>query len=225
MSRRITFFGALAAAILATITPAPAGAETIDKLANLTFTGPVQVPGATLAAGTYRFRLANPESSRNIVQVLSHDGSSVYAMFYTMPDVRTEVTDDAVVTFKETPAGVPPVVRSLFYGDEHTGYEFLYTGKKPIMTAAVTPQPPITYTRIATPAPEPISEPAPAPVPKAAEPLAFTPTVPALTETTEATQAAEELPKTGGLLPLLAFGGMASLVLGLGVGLVRRRLV
>lgn len=231
MSRLAAFFGALAA-LAVIMAPAPARAETADKLTNLTFNRPVQVPGAMLDAGTYRFRLANPDSSRNIIQVLSHDGSYVYAMFYTMPDFRVEATDDPVMTFKETPAGVPPIAKSLFYSGELSGYEFLWYGEKPVTTATVPPQPPITYTRmpaVAEPVaePEPAVEPAPAP---AAEPApvvtpAPTPFEPAVTGEGEAAAAAEELPKTASLLPLAALGGFSSLALGLGAALVRRRFV
>ena len=38
----------------------------------MTFSGPVELPGVTLEAGTYEFRLADTES-RNVVQVLRKD--------------------------------------------------------------------------------------------------------------------------------------------------------
>lgn len=95
---------------------------TYDKLAYMTFTAPVQIPGATLNAGTYTFRLANPDTSRNVLQVLSGDGTIVYAMFHTIPDFRTVLTEEPAVTFRETPAGVPPAVKTLFYGGEYHGY-------------------------------------------------------------------------------------------------------
>ncbi|HEY9466954.1 MAG TPA: hypothetical protein VIR54_27850, partial [Vicinamibacterales bacterium] len=74
----------VSAALFATcvaLTPTPASGVTFDKLAYLTFNAPVQVPGATLSAGTYRFHLTNPDPSRNVLQVLSNDGTIVYAMF------------------------------------------------------------------------------------------------------------------------------------------------
>lgn len=230
MFTRTSFIGVLTAALFAAMTPAPAGAQTYDKLANLTFNRPVQVPGTTLAAGTYRFRLTNPESSRNIVQVLSHDGSIVHAMFYTMPDRRMETTDDAVLTFKETPAGVAPIARSLFYGDELSGYEFVYLGRPPVMTPSITPQPPITYTPMPAPA-APLAAPVPTPAPVTPPPVAFEPapksfeSAPPLAEGELVVAAPAELPKTASLLPLVAGGGFASLVLALGLSLVRRRFV
>jgi hypothetical protein len=200
------------AALVAAASPASATVYTYDKLAYLTFSGPVQIPGATLAAGTYRFRLTNPSTSRNVLQVLSRDGDTVYAMFHTIPDSRPTVTSEPTVTFLETPVDVPPPVRTLFYGGEYHGYEFVYPKGGPDMTAPEWPQPEITY----MPAPaapiveeeefvEPEEEfvqepPAPAPV---QEPV--------------------ELPRTASPLPLVTFGGGASVVAGLLLALLRRR--
>src|SRR5688572_21257808 len=118
----------LIAASVALTTPAPAGSigVTYDKLAYLTLSAPVQIPGATLRAGTYRFHLTNTETSRNVLQVLSNDGAIVYAMFNTIPDSRTTLTPDPDLTFMETPVGVPPAAKALFYGHESRGYEFVY---------------------------------------------------------------------------------------------------
>jgi hypothetical protein len=200
------------------MTPAPASGVTYDKLAYLTFSAPVQIPGVTLNAGTYRFHLTNPETSRNVLQVLSNDGSIVYAMFHTIFDSRTSLTEDPIVTFRETPAGVPPAVRSLFYGDEYRGYEFVYPKGGPIMTAEVVPQPGITY----TPYPDvPVGEPVIEPEVDAAAPVAE----PVLEQAAEPLPEPEpvELPRTASPLPVIALGGLTSLLAGLGLGLLRRR--
>jgi hypothetical protein len=118
---------AAAALLVAAVTPAvPQDIGPFDKLVYLTFSAPVQVPGATLNAGRYRFRLTNAVTSRNVMQVLSNDETTVYAMFNTIQDHREWVTVDPIVTFRETPAGEPPAIKSLFYGDTHNGYEFVY---------------------------------------------------------------------------------------------------
>jgi hypothetical protein len=198
------------------MTPAPASGVTFDKLAYLTFSAPVQIPGVTLSAGTYRFHLTNPDTSRNVLQVLSNDGSTVYAMFHTFPDSRTSLTEDPAVTFRETPEGVPPAVRSLFYGGEYRGYEFVYPRGGPIMIAEIVPQPEITYTPYpAALVPEPVFEPAVEPVEAAAEPVPEAESLPQPEPV--------ELPRTASPLPLLTTGGLASLLVGLGLGLLRRR--
>lgn len=203
--------------VVATISLAPERASgigvTYDKLAYLTFSAPVQVPGAKLSAGTYRFHLTNPGTSRNVLQVLSNDGAIVYAMFNTIPDSRTKLTPDAAVTFLETPAGVPPAVRSLFYGHEYGGYQFVYPKGGPNLTPEIVPQPEITYTVEPMPVIEPPYEPlALEPVPEPVEPVGEP--VP---------EPAPELPRTATPLPLVAVGGLASLLAGLGLGLLRRR--
>lgn len=204
---------AAVAAMLALTTPAPASGITYDKLAYLTFSAPVQIPGATLSAGTYRFHLTNPSTNRNVLQVLSHDGAIVYAMFHTIPDSRTMLTEEATVTFRETPVGVPPAVRSLFYGGEYSGYEFVYPAGGPHAIAEVYPQPPIRY--LPAPVAEPVIEPEP-------ELEAFVPEpMPAQTPLPE--PAPVELPRTASPLPFVAAGALGSLVAGLGLGLRRRR--
>jgi LPXTG-motif cell wall-anchored protein len=216
------FVSAVLVVAAVSLAPAPASAigVTYDKLAYLTFNAPVQVPGARLSAGTYRFHLTNADTSRNVLQVLSNDGAIVYAMFNTIPDSRTKLTPEADVTFLETPAGVPPALRSLFYGHEYRGYEFVYPKGWPNMVPEVVPQPEITYTvepmpvieppfeplapePVAEPAVEPVGEPVPEPVPEPAP---------------------AELPRTATPLPAIAVGGLASLLAGLGLGLRRRRI-
>lgn len=208
--------GVIAAALVTFVTPAFAtDTGPLDKLAYLTFSAPVQVPGGTLNAGTYRFHLTNPVTSRNVMQVLSTDGTIVYGMFNTIADRRTSVTDDPIVTFRETPAGVAPAIRSLFYGAEYKGYEFVYGKGEPNMIARVVPVP-ATYTAIpaAPPAPEPSIEPAVAEVVAEAVPPAE-----------EALPQAEPavLPRTASPVPIIAVGSGASLLVGLGLALLRRR--
>ena len=124
MSRYFTY-GVVAALLLTFVTPA-APQESFDKVAYLTFSAPVQVPGATLSAGRYRFHLTNAAGSRNVMQVLSDNGSTVYGMFNTIEAHRRTITDDPAVTFRETLSGGAPAIKALFYGGLLTGYEFVY---------------------------------------------------------------------------------------------------
>src|SRR6185503_7332816 len=212
---RLFVSGVVAAAFMALTMPVPASGVTFDKLAYMTFNAPVQIPGATLTAGTYRFHLTNADTSRNVLQVLSHAGTFVYAMFNTIADGRTTLTGEAVVTFRETPAGVPPAVRSLFYGGEYHGYEFVYPKGGPNMIPEVVPQPEITYTTAPMPAWEPVIEPE-------VEPVA--PVVEAVPEALPEPQPVE-LPRTASPLPFIAVGGLGSLLAGVGLGLRRRRVL
>lgn len=223
---RTTLSSALLAAFTAMMTAAPVGADTVDKLAYLTFNRSVQVPGALLDAGTYRFHLADGASGRQVVQVLSRDGVIVYSMFLTRDDWRNKATDDPMVTFRETPAGVPPEVRSLFYGGETRGYEFVYA-KAAMMKPEPTPaQPPVTYTPIPATAVTAARAAAPEPAPEfTVEPgPAFTPepAVAAPISAEEVPAAPAEVPRTASPLPLVALGGLLSLLAGLGTTLFGR---
>jgi hypothetical protein len=215
---KLTLTSVLVAGRIAMMTPAPLGATTYDHLAYLTFSGRVQVPGVTLDAGTYRFRLANPDSGRKVLQVLSENGSEVYAMFQTRPDSRSKATDAATVTFIETPSGVPPAVRSLFYGGQLDGYEFVYPRGGPIMVAEFVPQPEITYSSSPPPTfPDARIIPAPAAVP---EPAAVAEPVPPPAE--EPIAPPVEIAQTATPVPLVAIGGFVTLLAAFGVGLLRK---
>jgi hypothetical protein len=139
-----------------------------------------------------------------VIQVLSNDARTVYSQFLTRPDSRTVLTDEPTVTFLETPAGVPPAVKSLFYGGEYRGYEFVWGKGEPNMIAEEPVQPPVTYTAIAPAAPTP-----PARV------IAPPPDVTVEQGVAPAPPAPVELPKTATPLALLALGGIGSLLTGL----------
>lgn len=206
MSTRSLILGVVAVGLVAATSGPPATAFTNDKLALMTFSERVQIPGNTLERGTYRFHLADPDSGRSVMQVLSADRKIVYAMFLTMHDYRAKATDEPAVSFMEAPAGVAPPVKTLFYPGELRGYQFVYGKGEPNLTPPpAIVQPAITYTAI--PATEPravFSEPAPI----VSEPVS---------EYTAAPAAEPALPATASPLPLVALGGLVSLLAGLGL--------
>jgi hypothetical protein len=114
-----------AAAVLAVVTVTTAFAQPFDKRTFFTFTGPVAIPGVTLPAGKYLFRIVD-SSSRNVVQVLSEDGTTPYAMFFAIPAERLDPADDPEIRFMETATGMPTAVKTWWYPGQRTGYEFLY---------------------------------------------------------------------------------------------------
>jgi hypothetical protein len=113
-----------------------AGAQTTqDRTTFVTFSGPVSIPGKTLPAGTYTFRLADSQADRHIVQILEKDSQNVIATMLAVPADRAEADGDPVVTFKETPADQPPAVRYWYYAGERAGNEFVYPKDQAIMIA------------------------------------------------------------------------------------------
>ena len=63
-----------------------AEAQPADYRTYFTFSAPVTLPGMTLPAGKYIFRLADPDSSRKVINVLSADGKKSLAMLHTIPN-------------------------------------------------------------------------------------------------------------------------------------------
>lgn len=137
---------ACGAAILAASLVPSAQADDFTKLSLLTFSGPVDVPGITLPAGSYRFELADPTTSRRVVRVSDKDGAKSYGMFLSIPNQRMKPSDKPVVMFKEAAAGAPPAVQVWFYPGETYGYEFAYPHDQALKIAKATHESVLAYT-------------------------------------------------------------------------------
>jgi len=136
--------GVYALATLAALTPGIASAQPADKRTFFTFSGNVEMPGVALPAGRYEFRIANPDTSRNVIQVRSGDGKKTYGLFLTNQAQRATPSDDAEVRFLEGGAGAPPAIRTWWYPGERTGYEFVYPKQQARRIAQRTKQPVLT---------------------------------------------------------------------------------
>ncbi len=112
-----------------------AKADDLDQKIIFTFSGPVEIPGKVLPAGTYVFKLADTLGDRDVVQVFSKDGNTLYGTFLTISDYRLTPTDKAVITFDERAAGSPEAVRAWFYPAEMYGHEFVYPKAKALQLA------------------------------------------------------------------------------------------
>jgi LPXTG-motif cell wall-anchored protein len=142
MLRKI--FLACSVALLACVIETPSTAQTLDKRTLFTFSGPVSMPGVTLPAGKYLFRLANPDSGRNVVQVLNAEGTKPFGMFFAMRAERFEPASTPEVRFMETAAGMPAAIKTWWYPGERTGYEFVYPKEQARRLAQGTSQPVLT---------------------------------------------------------------------------------
>src|SRR3954463_4026784 len=142
---RVKWLGVMyAAATLAVIVPATASAQPADKRTFFTFSGAVDMPGVALPAGQYEFRIANPDTSRDVIQVRSRDGKKNFGVFLTHQAQRVTASDDAEVRFLEAGAGAPPAVKTWWYPGERTGYEFVYPKAQARRLAQRTRQPVLT---------------------------------------------------------------------------------
>ena len=98
----------------------------VNKRTYLTFSSAVELPGVTLQPGTYLFRLADSQTNRHIIQVLSRDEKQIYATILAVPAERLEPSDENVVTFRETTAAGPPALHYWYHPGDRTGHEFVY---------------------------------------------------------------------------------------------------
>jgi hypothetical protein len=107
-----------------------ATADEWNQRTTFTFSGPVEIPGRVLPAGTYVFKLADSSSDRNIVQVFSKNQKNLYGTFLSIPDQRLKPAGKPIITFDERPAGSPEAVRAWFYPGDNFGHQFVYPKDK-----------------------------------------------------------------------------------------------
>ena len=208
--------------LLGALTAATAAATPLDKRTTFTFSAPFTVPGVTLPAGTYVFRLADDLRGRDIVQVLGADNGTAYAMFHTLRTPRGTPVDKSELRFMETAADMPIAIESWWYPAETQGYEFLYSREQKKLLAKGIGAPVVTppaegeeYARIVPvepAAPEAFEE--PAVIEEVAE---------AVEEAPAAAQEPEPaaLPKTGSPTATLLLLGALALLAAVGLRTVR----
>jgi len=117
-----------------------AHADESDLNTTITFSGPIQVPGQVLAAGTYVFRLADPGSTQNVVQIFNADRTVLYATVQTVTAERRQPTDDTAVTLAKQGPGKPDALLKWFYPGRETGNEFVYSKQEEKSLAQDTQQ-------------------------------------------------------------------------------------
>jgi hypothetical protein len=176
----------------------------------MTFSQPVEIPGQILPAGTYTIKLVDVASERHIVQFLDADGIKVIATVLAINNWRLRPTGKTVVNFAERVGDNPEAVKAWFYPGDNFGQEFVYPKHRAIELAVATKEPVPAIAEETTPA-ELKTAPIVAVTPEqkevpVAEAIETTPpaTTPLVAQNTS-------LPKTAGLVPLIALIGLASL--------------
>lgn len=233
---RSTWFGAFAT-LGVLVLGVPADAQTMDDKTIVTVSGAVSLPGRTLPAGKYVFRLHDSPGNRHIVQVMSGDDSKMIAQLLAVPANRNEVTDDTVITFAERASTRPPAIRYWFYPGKNIGHEFVYPKAQAMQIAAASNQPvqsttsptgtveemktaevtAVSSSDAQTAATQPRAESTQARAEQ--QPSAADPVPPSTSQTTRSTQ----LPQTASPLPLVAALGLLSLGGALATRALRRR--
>jgi LPXTG-motif cell wall-anchored protein len=196
--------------VLGTLLAASIRADEWNKKTTVTFSEPVQIPGAVLPAGTYVFKLMDSPSDRNIVQIFNADETHLFATILTIPDYRPNPSDRTILSFDERPVGQPEALESWFYPGDDYGQEFVYPKQKATELAQVNKRPVPSI-------PDEVKEPAAMKTATVTRvvgnpPVANDAPTATATETTVTAVAIEKLPQTGSSLPLVAFVGMLCLV-------------
>src|SRR5262245_29858755 len=105
MKRFASIAAAVFTAAFLAATTGSAQDSNINQRTILTFSGPVQMPGITLPAGKYVFRLADT-SLHNVMQVFDGDERKIIGQWFFVPKNRTTEEANAangkpVVMFRE----------------------------------------------------------------------------------------------------------------------------
>jgi hypothetical protein len=185
-----------------------------------TFSGPVEIPGKILPAGTYVFKLADSSSNRHIVQVFNKEENQVFGTFLAIPDYRLHPSDETIIKFAERPAGSPEAIKGWFYPGRNYGHEFVYPKTEAVALAEAnnTPVPSIPTT-VTLNWPELVAmdmsilkaeEPAGEEV-ELAEAFVMDAAQPSAESAAPSSELPAELPKTGTALPLIGLVGLLSL--------------
>ena len=134
-----SMLGVLCAMVMLTaVTAEPAAAQTYERVTKLTFSAPVELPGMILPAGTYTFRLVDSDSTRHVVNVYDADDEKHIHTVFAMPARRVDISDETVITFKETALAAPLPIRYWYYPADHMGQEFAYDRGRALEIAAAT---------------------------------------------------------------------------------------
>jgi len=130
------------AAFLTAASTASAQDSNVNQRTYLTFSGPVQMPGVTLPAGKYVFRLADT-ALHNVMQVFDGEEKHIIGQWFFVPANRTteeqsRADGKPVVMFREMPEGMTPAIHYFFYPTDLTGKEFIYPKDQALKIAAAT---------------------------------------------------------------------------------------
>jgi hypothetical protein len=218
MSKMLTKMVLIAALGVLVLMPGAQAAEWSQRTV-LTFSGPVEIPGQILPAGTYVFKLADSSSNRNIVQVFNKDENRIFGTFLAIPDYRLTTSDKTVIKFAERAAGSPQAIKAWFYPGRNYGHEFVYPKARAVALAEAnnTPVPAMpaelapdtTKPAAAMNGPEVAALNA-APL-KAEEPNGEEVELAAVFAFARPTELPQDLPATATLMPLVGLIGLLSL--------------
>ena len=111
--------------IIVVLLPLRCIADAWDKKTTITLSEPCRIGSTRLAPGRYVLRIFESSSTRNIVQVLEEDETTVLATIIAVPTFRLQPSDSTRFVFGEAPIGQPLPIRAWFYPGDTMGQEFI----------------------------------------------------------------------------------------------------
>jgi hypothetical protein len=100
-------------------------ADESDKKTIVTINEPIQVPGKVLPAGTYVFKILDP-NERTLVEIYNADETHLVTMVRGIPDSRMKTPDKAIIELEQQEPGQPEALKAWFYPGDNAGVEFVY---------------------------------------------------------------------------------------------------
>jgi len=88
----------------------------------VTFSGPVDIGGTALSAGTYIFRTL--DDNRNVVEIMNSDETHLVALVQAVSAQAAEPSGSTRIELQEGPSGSPEIVHKWFYPGDTIGLEF-----------------------------------------------------------------------------------------------------
>jgi hypothetical protein len=103
-----------------------ARADEADQSIKITFSQAIEIPGQILPAGTYLFKLADP-NDLDLIRIFNSEGTRLFATLQTVTAERAKPTGHTVVVLAEQPEGRPETLVKWFYPGNTSGHELVYS--------------------------------------------------------------------------------------------------
>ena len=130
-SRTLALASALVVAVAAFALNAPRAhaMQRADRLTYLTFNRSIALPGVTLAAGTYAFEVAAPNTANNVIIVRDRARSDrpLFQGFTYRSPRPDNWNGTRQILFGEAGPGQAAPILAWYPTDSEMGYEFIYT--------------------------------------------------------------------------------------------------
>ena len=202
------------------LTATTSHAEDSAKKATLTLNALTQLPGTTVAAGSYVFKQSGEQAGWNIVQVYNQDESSLVTTLLAYPNPNLSSSGQSILIYPQSTDGRTQVMEAFFFDNDPVAQQLAYPKKAADeIGAANHVRVPTTGTSDAYPSSLPSASSSwSAPLNQdAMQTAAQTSSEPPPASSSAATS--EPLPQTASPLPLIGLIGLLALV---GIVVLRR---